>query len=279
MILRRAPVTLALIVLNVLDYIWVATTGSFSDNYSLIGHGALVGELVRSGEWWRIVTGAFEHGGFWHIALNMFALYQVGTFVEIIGGRARMLAAYLISMVGSGIAVTLFQPDVVTVGASGAIFGLFGALVAIGLRMGKDGRSLISQTVPIIAINLGLGFVIPNISYVGHIGGLISGFLAGLLLFVFRRRSGMAGEEERTMQLADDPRAMVPVGTQTADGREPATHDHDHDHDEYHDHPHDHDEYHDHPHDHDHPHPHDRDHVHEDAARAQAERGEPPVAE
>jgi rhomboid protease GluP len=158
-----------------------------SSDSALIAHGALVGVLVRRGEWWRIVTGAFLHGGYLHIGLNMFALYQVGTYVEYVTGPARMLSIYLIAMLGSGLAVTFFQPGVPTVGASGAIFGLFGALVAIGLRMGARGRSLIGQTLPIIIINLIFGFSVPNISNAGHIGGLISGFLAGLILYMVER--------------------------------------------------------------------------------------------
>ncbi|MGP6159005.1 MAG: rhomboid family intramembrane serine protease [Vulcanimicrobiaceae bacterium] len=154
---------------------------------ALIRDGALVGTLVRQGQWWRIVTGAFLHGGYLHIGLNMFALYQVGTFVEYVTGPARMLSIYLVAMLGSGLAVTFFQPGVPTVGASGAIFGLFGALVAIGLRMGARGRALIGQTLPIIVLNLIFGFSVPNISNAGHIGGLISGFLAGLILYIMER--------------------------------------------------------------------------------------------
>ena len=169
-------------------YIWEVTTGGLTSDAALLDHGALLGLLVRQGEWWRIVTGAFLHGGLLHIALNMFALYQVGRFVESVTGPVRMLAIYLVAMVGSGIAVTFFQPDAPTVGASGAIFGLFGALVAIGLRLGRPGRALITQTLPIIIINLVFGFSVPNISNAGHIGGLLSGFVAGFALFMMQRR-------------------------------------------------------------------------------------------
>jgi rhomboid protease GluP len=163
------------------------TSGTLTSETALVAHGALVGELVRKGEWWRIVTGAFLHGGYLHIGLNMFALYQVGTFVEYLTGRGRMLLIYVLSMIGSGLAVTFVQPDVPTIGASGAIFGLFGALVAIGLRMGARGRALIGQTLPIIVLNLIFGFSVPNISNAGHIGGLISGFFAGLILYMMQR--------------------------------------------------------------------------------------------
>src|SRR5579871_847749 len=120
-----------------------------------------------------------------------------------------MLLLYFVSMLGSGLAVTYFTPDVVTVGASGAIFGLFGAMVAIGLRLGKRGRNLIMQTLPIIGINLFITFTIPNISIAAHIGGLLSGLVCGLVLFSVlapRREEpayAVAGVEDESGRYAD----------------------------------------------------------------------------
>jgi rhomboid protease GluP len=206
----RAPATLALIAINVAVFIWQFFSGDLSDNIDvLVSHGALVGLLVMQGEWWRIVSGAFEHANLLHIAFNMFALYQVGTFVEIVSGRWRMLALYFISLLGSGLAVTYMSPNTATLGASGAIFGLFGALVAIGIRLGKDGRSLIGQTLPIIGINLVLTFTVPNISQAAHIGGLISGFFSGLILFAMQRRGAVAREEVTAGALAQDSGAVL----------------------------------------------------------------------
>lgn len=183
-------ITNLLIAINVIAYAWEVTTGTdFNSNRSLYDHGALVGAAVTlDGQWWRIVTGGFLHGGLAHIALNMFALYQLGTFVESIVGPWRLLAIYTVSLFGGGLAVVHFAPHDVTVGASGAIFGLFGALLAIGVRMGKRGRALISQTLPILLINLVFTFAIPFISKAGHLGGLASGFVAGLALFAMTRR-------------------------------------------------------------------------------------------
>jgi membrane associated rhomboid family serine protease len=150
--------------------------------------GVLNGPAVRSGQWYRIVTGAFMHEGFAHIAINMFSLYQLGSFIETMLGGWRMLLVYAISLVGSGLAVVYFSPNDYTVGASGAIFGLFGALFAIGVRMGKPGRALISQTLPILVLNLVFTFAVPFISKSAHIGGLVSGFAAGLAIYAMRRR-------------------------------------------------------------------------------------------
>lgn len=188
--MRMLSVTNVLIIINLLAYVWEVATGiNFSSNRSLYDHGALLGLAVtQNGEWWRIVTGGFLHGGFAHIALNMFALYQLGRFVESILGPWRMLGIYIVALVGGGLAVTYFAPTDMTVGASGAIFGLFGALLGIGVRMGKRGRSLISQTLPTLLINLVFTFAIPFISKAGHLGGLASGFAAGLALYAMRAR-------------------------------------------------------------------------------------------
>ena len=180
-------VTNVLIAVNIVAYIWEVASGTnFDSNASLVAHGALYGPLVMQGEWWRIVTGGFMHGGIPHIALNMFALYQLGMFVEAALGGPRMLAIYTISLFGGGLAVVYFSPNDVTVGASGAIFGLFGALLAIGVRLGSRGRALITSTLPILLINLAFTFAVPFISKAGHLGGLASGFLAGLALFTLR---------------------------------------------------------------------------------------------
>lgn len=183
-------VTNLLILINVVAYGWEVYSGTrFDDNVSLVTHGALYAPFVlQRGEWWRVVTGGFLHGGLAHIALNMFALYQLGTFVESALGPWRMLAIYTVALFGGGLAVVYFAPNDVTVGASGAIFGLFGALIAIGVRLGRRGRALIAQVMPVLVINLVFTFAVPFISKAGHVGGLLSGFLAGLVLFAMQRR-------------------------------------------------------------------------------------------
>ena len=186
-------ITNLLIAINVLAYIWLTSTGGLSSDRALYDHGALLGiACTAGGQWWRIVTGAFLHGGFMHIAFNMFALFQVGNIVEQLFGKVRYVALYTVAMAGAGLAVVYVAPNDLTVGASGAIFGLFGALVAVGLRLGKRGRGLIAQVLPIIVINLVLTFTIPNISAAGHVGGLITGLLAGLVLFMAPRQRAYA---------------------------------------------------------------------------------------
>jgi membrane associated rhomboid family serine protease len=168
----------------VIAYIWEKFSGALNSNASLEAHGALVGTDVQlQGQWWRIVTSAFLHGSEIHILFNMLALWQVGAFIELIFGTPRMAAIYAFAMLGSGLAITYFTPFDVTIGASGAIFGLFGALGVAALRLGERGRDILKQTIGIIIINLVLGFTLPGISNAGHIGGLIFGTIAGIALF------------------------------------------------------------------------------------------------
>lgn len=123
------------------------------------------------------------HDGLLHIGFNMFALWQIGTMVEHIFGSPKMAMLYFLSMLGSGWTIYHFNYNDVTIGASGAIFGLFGALVAAGLRLGPMGRRLVRSMLGIVIINVLIGFAIPNISQAGHLGGLLAGFLAGIPLF------------------------------------------------------------------------------------------------
>jgi membrane associated rhomboid family serine protease len=118
----------------------------------------------------------------------MYSLYVLGRFVEVLAGSWRMLLIYAISLLGGGYAVVYFSPYDPTVGASGAIFGLFGALFAIGLQLGSRGRALIGQMFPVLIINLVFTFAVPFISKAGHVGGLLSGFAAGYVLFALRPR-------------------------------------------------------------------------------------------
>ncbi|MDB5073441.1 MAG: rhomboid family intrarane serine protease [Candidatus Eremiobacteraeota bacterium] len=182
-------ITKALIWANVLAFAWLVLGAGFHaidgsvTNLFYYQHGALLGVAVQSGQWWRIFTGAFLHGSLIHIAVNMWALYIVGRDVERAMGPVRYLLLYFLAALGSGIAVTYFSATQVTVGASGAIFGLFGALVAIGLSLPPRGMTIVTQTLPVIGVNLAFGLLVPGISNSGHVGGLISGFIAGWLLF------------------------------------------------------------------------------------------------
>ena len=187
-----------LVLVNVLAFVWELSTRGGPE----YDHGYLYGPAVVAGQWWRLFTAAFLHGSIPHVALNMVALYQVGNIVEQLFGKLRFALLYVVCIIGSGLAVVYFNFNQPTLGASGAIFGLFGALVAVGLRLGPRGRSLIGQVVPIIAINLVFTFAVPGISAAAHIGGLVTGFIAGFILFMMPSR-----EKERAYAYAFAPAA------------------------------------------------------------------------
>jgi len=129
---------------------------------------------VADGQVYRLLTSAFLHYGPMHLLLNMWALYVVGPQLEGLLGRARFISLYLFSALGGSVAVYLLTPiTTATAGASGAIFGLFGATLVVGRRLRMD----VGWVVAVIAVNLIFTFTVPHISWQGHVGGLISGML------------------------------------------------------------------------------------------------------
>ncbi len=142
----------------------------------------------------RFLTSAFLHGGFLHLAVNMYALWIVGSVLEPALGRWRFTALYLVSAVGGSVGVLLlaspYELDWVTpvVGASGAVFGLFGGIALALRRLGRD----TTQILVLIAINTVLGFVIPNVAWQAHLGGLVTGIaLSAAYVYAPRRRSAV----------------------------------------------------------------------------------------
>jgi len=143
---------------------------------AIIGNGELAG--VLTGEWYRMLTAAFAHVEIWHLALNMFALWILGSFLEPVLGRWRFLALYLISALGGSVASLLaLELNRGSLGASGAVFGLFGAALVVGRRFGVDMTMLYG----ILAINLVIGFTVSFIDWQAHVGGLITGVALALV--------------------------------------------------------------------------------------------------
>ncbi len=142
--------------------------------------GALFGPFVARGEWWRLVSGAFLHSGLLHLAMNMLLLWFLAQEMEPVLGRMRFLLVYGASLAGGALGVMLVSPMSPTVGASGAVFGLMGALVVLQLRAHQSPwRSGIAG---LVLVNLLFTFAIPGISVGGHVGGLLAGALAATLL-------------------------------------------------------------------------------------------------
>ena len=153
----------------------------------LVDWGSNVGRLTRSGQWWRLVSSMFLHGSVWHLGFNMLALWQVGRLSERIFGSTRFVALYFIAGLSGSIASVLWNPNVNSVGASGAIFGIIGGLLAF-LGRPNSGvpptvvSELRSSLLPFLLFSLWMGFVYPHTDNAAHIGGLVGGWLAGHLL-------------------------------------------------------------------------------------------------
>ncbi|WP_169949209.1 rhomboid family intramembrane serine protease [Microbispora sp. H11081] len=160
-------VTWTLLVLNVLAYAAeVLRPDEVVQRFAMWSLG------VHLGEWWRLITSAFLHApppSFWHILFNMWALYALGPELERRLGSGRFAVLYLLSALGGSVAIYLFGTS--AVGASGAIYGLFGALFVVARRLGYDARGVLW----LIGINVVLTFVVPGISWQGHLGGLVVG--------------------------------------------------------------------------------------------------------
>jgi rhomboid protease GluP len=145
---------------------------------------ALIPEAVLAGQWWRVVTYGFVHAGIAHIVVNSIALFQAGDIVEYIYGTRAYALIYMAALVGGGLAAffTTVGTGAITVGASGAIMGIFGAMLVLGYKLPPLRRELVrSALVPIVLVLL-YGFFMKNISNAAHIGGLIAGGLAALFL-------------------------------------------------------------------------------------------------
>jgi membrane associated rhomboid family serine protease len=175
----NALVTRSLIAANIIIYLITASQGAGinSPGGTLFAKWALFGPAVAQGDWWRLITAAFLHASVIHIGLNMYVLWIIGSPVEEYLGRARFLALYFVSGLAGSAGALVVTPLAVTVGASGAIFGILGALLIIEWQ--TTGR-LAGNAMTWIVINLALSFAISGISIGGHIGGLIGGILVTL---------------------------------------------------------------------------------------------------
>ncbi len=176
-----AIATYVLIGTNVLVFIADYALGN-----AITAYGALAPRLVlQYGQWWRLITAGFLHANIIHIGLNLYALYGLGRLTERFFGPRRFLMIYGLALLGSGILVTLFSPmNIPSLGASGAIMGVLGALVVYfwsyrDLLVG--GRGFLGQLARMALINIGIG-LLPGISLWGHLGGFVAGAVVGFIL-------------------------------------------------------------------------------------------------
>lgn len=182
-------ITYLFIVLNIFMYFLLEVNGGSETIETLIEFGAKYNPaMIENNEWWRIVSSMFIHIGFLHLFMNMIAIYFLGTLIERIYGSWRFLLIYLLSGVGGGIASFAFSVNV-SAGASGAIFGLFGAILFFGLIYRQIFLKTIGLNIVIILIiNIVFGFSFPQIDMAAHIGGLVSGFIVSAVVFLPKKR-------------------------------------------------------------------------------------------
>jgi membrane associated rhomboid family serine protease len=202
-----APATFVLIGLNVVAYLISIAGGSGGldpGNSSILIDFGLYGPYVAEGEWYRLLSSGFLHGGLIHIGFNMFALFFLGRLLEPAIGTPRFVGLYFVSLFAGSFGAILLSPDSLTIGASGAVFGIFGAAFVIARSRGVD--ALASSIGVILLLNLAITFGRPEISIGGHLGGLAGGLLCALLILAGER--GMLGERHLPMELL----AMAAVG-------------------------------------------------------------------
>ncbi len=166
---------------QVLGQLGLGTTSGWVQEFSLFPAG-----IALYGEYYRLITAVFVHSGWLHLGMNMLVLWIMGRSLEAAIGRVRMLTLFLIAGFGGAVASYWFNgPLVAGVGASGAIFGLFGAVFMVGREMRMNTQEVLS----LIGLNLLIGFIIPGVDWHAHLGGLVTGALVGWTLIPRRPRA------------------------------------------------------------------------------------------
>ena len=202
-----APATFILIALNVVVYLAevASSHGGFEiSGSSLVGEFALYGPSVAEGEWYRLITSGFLHASLWHIGGNMLLLFFLGRILEPGIGTPRFVALYFVSLLAGSFGALLATPDSLTLGASGAVFGVLAATFVIARGRGVD--ALASSVGILILINLAFSLGVRGISLGAHLGGLAAGFLCALLVIAGER--GMLGRRHFPAEMA----AMTALG-------------------------------------------------------------------
>src|SRR5215468_4779782 len=185
---RRPLFTYVFFGVNIFIFALMALAGG-SDPQTLIAFGVKDNALIASGQWWRFVTPVFIHIGLLHLAFNSYALWIVGPQVEKLYGPARFVILYVLTGIAGVCGSYFYHPQSISAGASGAIFGLFGVLLVFGVRYRNSippffKRAVGTGVLPVIVINLIIGFTIPAIDNSAHLGGLLAGAaLAALVPF------------------------------------------------------------------------------------------------
>lgn len=183
---KKPIVTYSLIFICILVFILMYVLGNGSiDNYTLLVFGANVDTLTKNGDYYRLFTSMFLHIGILHLLCNMYSLYIIGKEVENVFGKVKYLIIYLLSGIAGSILSLAFNHNTICAGASGAIFGLLGALLYFGYYYRTYlGATLTRSIIPVIVLNLIIGFTSSGIDNAAHIGGLVGGILIAMAVGV-----------------------------------------------------------------------------------------------
>jgi rhomboid protease GluP len=175
------------LITNIVIFVLMSLAGGTTNEATLLAFGVKANTLIDSGQWWRFVTPVFIHIGLLHLLFNSYALWSVGQQVEKLYGSARFVLLYVVTGVAGVAASYFYHPMAISAGASGAIFGLFGVLLVFGLRYRSTlppffARAVGTGVLPVIVINLIIGFSIPAIDNSAHVGGLIAGAILAAII-------------------------------------------------------------------------------------------------
>lgn len=228
----RAVGTWAIIAANVLVFVAMVAWGVHfmsPTSQNLIDWGANYGPKISAGQWWRLFAAMFLHVGVLHIAMNMWGLWNIGAFIERALGTTTFLVIYLLSGWTGSVVSVLMKPMTVSAGASGAIFGVFGVMLAFVLRPRRSVpvaalRALRSSTFFFLAINLWLGLKTPGIDLAAHMGGLVCGFLLGAVLGHELTPEARRAAHRRTLVAGAVTAMALAVATMALKGRVPDVH-------------------------------------------------------
>ncbi|MFK8083153.1 MAG: rhomboid family intramembrane serine protease [Granulosicoccus sp.] len=190
---RGCPVTLTLMAINVLMF-----AGQFATQDTLTNLGLLYGPYVGAGQYWRLLSSGFIHGSILHIACNMYLLYMLGPQLEQAIGSIRFSLIYFGSLIGGVLAVLLFGFTQPTLGASGAVLGLAGAMFVALWQQGVGPRQ--SPMLGLVVLNLVLPLLVPAISFWGHFGGIVAGAALAFVLVWLPGKKGAAGSTNNVSQ-------------------------------------------------------------------------------
>ncbi|MEK4427296.1 rhomboid family intramembrane serine protease [Solibacillus sp. FSL K6-1523] len=179
--IKLYPIVSSIIAINFIVFIITLIPGIGKE---ILYAGMSVNAFIAAGEWWRIITSMFLHSGFAHVLFNMFSLFLFGPELEKIAGKMRFLTIYFLAGI-FGVAATFVTQDpyYASVGASGAIYGIFGAFAALVYYTRNAFPQLKQIILPIIVISVIMTFLTPNINIMAHLGGLATGFILGFVYF------------------------------------------------------------------------------------------------